>query len=93
MRSTVVHRTETRPPSIKHRGLALLWLCSSFVLYKIGLEKTFATKPCSCLGILGKWLKLSNHQIDVITWSLLFSMICIAIILLIGRSYEIQKRK
>lgn len=78
-------------PSIKHRGIALLWLCSSFVLYKIGSEKTFATKPCSCLGILGKWLKLSNHQLEVITWSLLFTMIAMAIIILIGSSHKLEK--
>lgn len=80
-------------PSIKHRGFALLWLCSLFILYKTGLEKTFATKPCSCLGILGRWLKLSNHQLEIITWSLLFAMIATAIVILIGSPIKAEGRK
>ena len=79
-------------PSIKFRGLALLWLCALFILYKIGLDKTFATKPCSCLGILARWFKLSNHQLGIITWLLLAIMIAIAIIMLLSSHLENKQK-
>jgi len=68
--------------SLKKRSFALLWFCSIVALYKIGRYYTRAFYPCSCLGILESWLKLTWNQTDTISWLTLaflaaFSIACL----------------
>lgn len=60
-----------RSKSIKISSWVILWFCSIVAVYKIFLKMTYATVPCACLGIITKALKLSTHQAEVVTWSLL----------------------
>ena len=57
--------------SLERRGLALLWFCSVVTVYKIGRYFTRAVYPCSCLGILEKWLNLTWKQTDILSWLIL----------------------
>ena len=56
---------------LKKRGLALVWFSALIVVYKVGLRVTHFMGPCSCLGILGSVFKLSNRNVEFITWLLL----------------------
>jgi hypothetical protein len=57
--------------SLRKRSFALLWFCSIVGLYKVGRYYTRAVYPCSCLGILESWLKLSWKQTNTISWLIL----------------------
>jgi hypothetical protein len=56
---------------IKSRGWALLYFCCAAATYKIGSLFTYDLKPCSCLGIIGRTLRLNTGELEFITWSLL----------------------
>lgn len=60
-----------RSVSLRNRGLTLLWLSCVFISYKAAMHFTFESKPCSCLGILGKATRLSNANIALTTWLVL----------------------
>lgn len=57
--------------SFERRSFALLWFCNVVAVYKIGRYFTRATYPCSCLGILEKWLNLTWKQTDILSWVVL----------------------
>jgi hypothetical protein len=57
--------------SLIRRGLALLWWCGVLTVYKVGLICTYDVLPCSCLGIFGRAMKLSNSALTSLTWSIL----------------------
>ncbi len=65
--------------SLQQSSLALIWFCSILATYKLGLVYTYNIRPCSCLGILGRLLKMSNRQLELATWLLLLCLIFLAI--------------
>jgi len=76
--------------SLTRRSYALLWFCCIVVLYKTGRYYTRAFYPCSCLGVLESWLKLSWRQTDTISWLLLgFLTICSTAWLLRGNHGQV----
>jgi len=50
----------------------VLWLSSSFVLYRLGLIWSGVQEPCKCLGSLMDWLPLRQSLLDS---GLMFSLI------------------
>jgi len=60
-----------REEPVKRRSAAILWFCGLVILYKFGVHLTYDLRPCSCLGIFGRTLKLSTYQLEQVTWLML----------------------
>jgi hypothetical protein len=75
--------------SLTRRSLALIWFCSIVALYKAGRYLTRAVYPCSCLGILEKWLNLTWRETDSIGWFVLALLVILSIACL---CYEMRAR-
>lgn len=71
--------------TVRQKAYALAWFCTVAATYKLGLIMTYETRPCSCLGVVGKALALSAAQLEVVTWSLLVLMGGTPLLLLFGR--------
>lgn len=80
-------------PSLRRRSYALLWFCSVVVIYKVGRYFTHAIYPCTCLGILTKWLQLSRIEADRITWLCLFFLVAVSSGFLFWESYREKRTK
>lgn len=50
--------------SLRSKCLLLLWLSSSFVLYRLGIWLMLSVKPCPCLGTLTERLAVKPSTID-----------------------------
>lgn len=61
------------------QSIALFWFCCIVGSYKIAMHFTYDTKPCSCLGVLGRTFGLSNNQLEQLTWLLLGGMVLISL--------------
>jgi hypothetical protein len=72
--------------SVSKQGAALLSASGLLATYRISRKFTRAVLPCSCLGILSRWLRLSPIQIDVLTWTILFWMAMLGLFLIKGES-------
>jgi hypothetical protein len=64
--------------TLRARSLILFWFCAVVATYKVGLDATASSRPCSCLGVAGELLRLNNGQLELITWVLLGSIASIA---------------
>jgi len=66
-----------RPSTGVLRPLAICWLSTSIVFYRLGLIAVGYHKPCGCLGGFTDALRLSPEQADIIAK-------CVLVYLLIG---------
>ena len=69
--------------SLQRRSFALLWFVITISVYKWGRTYMHATVPCSCLGVLGRALKLSSGWINFLTWLTLFVLAAPAVACLV----------
>jgi hypothetical protein len=56
------------------RALALTWLCTLFVGYRLGLAWFGSSGDCRCLGSIGAWLHLSSSAANLTALGLLAFM-------------------
>jgi len=68
--------------SLSIRRGSLLWLCSNFLLYRLGLWITGAPPACKCMGELAERIGLSDSQaswimLGVLGYLLVGSLICL----------------
>jgi hypothetical protein len=80
-------------PSLRKRSYALLWFCCVVAIYKVGRYFTHAIYPCTCLGILTKWLKLNRNEADTISWLCLFFLAAVSVGFLFWRSRQSNRTK
>jgi len=59
---------------------ALLALCTTFAVYRVGLYSLPTRPPCPCLGRASDWLHLTPQQADLVALVLLVLLGCIGLI-------------
>jgi hypothetical protein len=64
---------------ISNRSMAVLWFVCMVSAYKICAYCMHARRPCSCLGFVGRAMKLSTIQMDRLTWLILAVLAILAV--------------
>jgi hypothetical protein len=61
----------------QRRSLGLIaWLCTMFLVYRMGLLVIGWQKPCACLGYLTDALRISPHAVDLaMKWLLAYLLV------------------
>src|SRR6266850_3947712 len=56
--------------------LSILWLSTTFAVFRGALWLIGYHGPCNCLGYLGEWLSISKSVLDGISVATLFYLLC-----------------
>ena len=71
------------PISVQKKLATLLWLCSVFWMYRLGLYLVGFDGFCACLGTASEWAHLPSATVDILARACLFSLTGGALIFLL----------
>ena len=62
--------------TLRFKLLVIIWLSSTFVLYRFGLIALHSPKPCPCLGSAVDSLGISQHTANMVLMTIIAFMSC-----------------